>query len=265
MTQKLRDNSAPSQRFVEAMDAICAKAQAQNCRIWIDAEQQAVQAGIDRWTIDYMRKWNKGGKALVYNTLQAYLKTSRSKLKEQLVLASSEGWMYAAKLVRGAYIANEQRDLIHDTKADTDDSYNGIVRDILSGRNLGFGENSFPSMQLFIAGHNQKSVTMALRSMQDLSEQGALKVVPDFGQLQGMADELGSQILDRASMLGKHNGQQQTSPAIPRVYKCLTWGSIQECMQYLVRRAVENAGGTGRMKDGTRAYAAEVRRRIIGI
>jgi proline dehydrogenase len=46
------------------------------------------------------------------------------------------------------------------------------------------------------------------------------------------------------------------------VYKCLTWGSVQECMQYLLRRAVENSGGTVRMKDGYAAYLGELKRRM---
>ena len=54
----LQGNAAPK-AFVKAMDAILQKASAQNCRIWIDAEQQFLQGSIDRWTIDLMRKYNR--------------------------------------------------------------------------------------------------------------------------------------------------------------------------------------------------------------
>ena len=54
----LRGNDAP-RAFMETMGAILQKAMAQNCRIWIDAEQQALQHSIDRWTIDLMRKYNQ--------------------------------------------------------------------------------------------------------------------------------------------------------------------------------------------------------------
>ena len=74
------------------MHQICQKAQAQNCRIWVDSEQDAVQTSIDSWAIPFMRKYNTNGSALVYNTLQAYLKHSRSKLTTQLALAQREGW-----------------------------------------------------------------------------------------------------------------------------------------------------------------------------
>jgi len=243
------------------MHQICQKAQSQGCRIWIDSEQHAVQTAIDRWAIPFMRAYNTNtdGSALVYNTLQAYLKHSRSKLQSQLALAQQEGWTLAIKLVRGAYIDSDPRERIHDTKEDTDNSYNGIVHDLLSGSpNLGLAPSSpQPNVQLFLAGHNPASVNAAIDLMQTLSSAGKLQIKPEFGQLQGMADELGCSVLQRADGL-----REQGAVAVPLVYKCLTWGSVQECMQYLLRRAVENSGGTARMKDGYRAYVGELRRRV---
>ena len=72
---------------------------------------------------------------------------------------SSQGWTLAVKLVRGAYIENDIRECIHDTKADTDHSYDGIVEAILSGTVKGVPE--FPKMQLSPAGHNPTSVAHA--------------------------------------------------------------------------------------------------------
>lgn len=260
----LMNNEDPPQRFIEAMDAICHKARDQGCRIWVDSEQQIMQTAIDRWTIDFMRKHNRDGRALVYNTNQAYLKSSRDKLKYQLGLANKEGWTLGIKLVRGAYIANDQRELIHDTKQDTDDSYNGLVRDLLSGTNLGFEPKDFPKMQLFLAGHNPESVDRAWELVQQLSSTGQLRVLPDFGQLQGMADELGCKIVQRCEDVTKENAVAGGKAVVPSVYKCLTWGSLQECMQYLIRRAVENSGGVERMKDGMAANWKELKRRSLG-
>lgn len=262
VTDALMKNEDPSEQFVSAMTAICDKAAAKNCRLWVDAEQQVLQPAIDRWTIDFMRKYNKNGKALVYNTIQAYLKSSRTKVMDQLAVADKEGWTLAVKLVRGAYIANDQRNLIHDTKQDTDNSYNGIVRDLLSGTNLGFAPENFPKMQLFLAGHNPESVARAWDLIQDLSNQNKLKVLPDFGQLQGMADELGCKVVKRCEDLEKQG--QQKAVVVPKAYKCLTWGSVQECMQYLLRRIIENRGGADRMKDGMAANWAELKRRVSG-
>jgi proline dehydrogenase len=268
-------NEEPPAAFTEAMDRICEKAKAQGCRLWVDSEQQAVQASIDRWTIPLMRKYNANNTdtPLIYNTLQSYLKDSRPKLKAMIADAQQEGWTLAIKLVRGAYIDSDPRELIHDTKEDTDASYNGIVHGLLSGSpEIGFStsssvQGSTPKIHLFLAGHNPTSVNAAIDLMQSLSAAGKLKTKPEFGQLQGMADELGCSVLQRADELRASSGTRAgemnaTSAAVPLVYKCLTWGSVQECMQYLLRRAVENSGGTARMKDGYAAYLAELRRRV---
>ena len=264
ITDDLLRGNAPPRAFVEAMDIILQKATTQNCRIWIDAEQQVLQHSIDRWTIDLMRKYNRNGKAVLYNTLQAYLKASREKLEHQLQLAHREGWTLAIKLVRGAYIENDIRGRIHDTKAQTDESYNGIVRDLLRGRVKGVPEQEFPKMQLFLAGHNAISVSKATILIRDLEQQGKLKTLPEFGQLQGMADQLGCEMLQRGEDAARAAFGSGARPvAVPRVYKCLTWGSVRECMQFLVRRAVENRGATGAVKDGMPALAGELRRRMI--
>ena len=267
VTDDLLRGNDPPKAFLETMDAIIRKATAQNCRIWIDAEQQILQHSIDRWTIDLMRKYNRNGRGVLYNTLQAYLKASRDKLEYQLHLAHREGWTLAIKLVRGAYIESDIRERIHDTKAQTDECYNGIVRDLLSGNVKGVPEQNFPKMQLFLAGHNAVSVSKASNLIRDLQEQGTLKTLPEFGQLQGMADQLGCELLQHGEdALARASETMGPGPiAVPRVYKCLTWGSVQECMQYLVRRAVENRGATGAVKDGMPALARELRRRMIDV
>jgi proline dehydrogenase len=165
--------------------------------------------------------------------------------------------------VRGAYISNEIRDRIHDTKQDTDASYNGIVRDLMTGSIPGFSASNFPKLALFLAGHNPESVQKASSLINDLAEKGELRVLPEFGQLQGMADELGCKLFqDSENMRTKLTSSSQ-SAVVPKVYKCLTWGSVQECMQYLVRRAVEKHGSVGRMQDGMSKIVRELRRRVV--
>ncbi len=265
ITDDLLQGNAPPRVFTETMDAILQKAASKNCRIWIDAEQQVLQPSIDRWTIDLMRKYNRNGKAILYNTLQAYLKASREKLSHQLQLAQRENWTLAIKLVRGAYIENDIRDRIHDTKAQTDASYNSIVHDLLTGNVPSVPLQDFPKMQLFLAGHNPTSISTASNLIHHLHQQDKLKTLPDFGQLQGMADQLGCLLLQQAEDAARASGREsgERPVVIPRVYKCLTWGSVQECMQYLVRRAVENRGATGAVRDGMPALARELRRRIL--
>ena len=97
ITDDLLRGNDPPRAFVETMDDILQKAVSPKCRIWIDAEQQVLQPSTDRWTRDLMRKYNRKGEAVLYNTLQAYLKSSREKLKHQLQIAHREGWMLGIK------------------------------------------------------------------------------------------------------------------------------------------------------------------------
>ncbi|KAI7362330.1 FAD-linked oxidoreductase [Hortaea werneckii] len=262
VTEALSRGDELPQQFTEAMDAIAQAASAKGNRIWIDAEQQVLQHSIDRVTIDLMRRYNTNGRALIYNTLQAYLKESRPKLIEQLKLSQGEGWTLAIKLVRGAYINNDIRERIHDTKQQTDDSYNGIVSDLLTGTVPGIAPN-FPHMALFLAGHNAESIAKASNLVRNLAEQGRLKTIPEFGQLQGMADELGCRLLQFSEEMEHDSISSAGNPVAPKVYKCLTWGSIQECMQYLLRRAVENRGAAERQRDDVAGLWNELKRRTL--
>jgi proline dehydrogenase len=201
-----------------------------------------------------MRRHNQDGKVLIFNTVQAYLKKARQKFEDQLQLAQNEGWTLAIKLVRGAYIDSDPRQIIYDNKDQTDDCYNSIVRDALTSNMAGIPKSDFPRIDLFLAGHNAESVAKASFLIQELAVKGELKSVPEFGQLQGMCDELGCKILQGGE------GSKGHVVAL-KVYKWSTWGTVQECMQYLVRRAVENRGATERMKDGMAELRKELRRR----
>jgi hypothetical protein len=44
--------------MIKAIDEICIAAQAQGSRLWLDAEQQVLQHGLDDWAIEIMRKHN---------------------------------------------------------------------------------------------------------------------------------------------------------------------------------------------------------------
>ena len=264
VTKYLMNGEKAPQSFIEAMDVICNQAASQGCRIWIDAEQQAIQASIDQWTFDLMRRFNHGDQALVYSTVQAYLKSSRDKVQHQLQLAANEGWRSGIKLVRGAYINNDAREKIHDTKAETDQSYNSIVEDLLRG-------GSFPVLatdpdlkhDLLLAGHNTGTVLGAARLATELAASSRLKVVPEFAQLQGMADEIGCELLQIGEDTTQKSIASATIPFVPKVYKCLTWGTIQECMQYLTRRLVENRGAADRMREGAALLRKELWRRTF--
>lgn len=253
----LMKKSLPPQMY-NAMKTILDIAAQQNTRVWIDAEQQVVQDTIDAWTISLMREYNTNGRAILYNTMQAYLKSTPSRISQHLALAASEGWLLGIKLVRGAYIASEPRHLIHDTKAETDAAYNSIAEGLLTGNFPGIEGPGKPYVRVFLAGHNEESVQKACAIHRERVLAGKPVQELELGQLHGMADELSCRIIQAAR-------EAETEGLAPRPFKCLAWGTNQECMQFLVRRAVENKGAVERTKDWKAGIKDELWRRFSGI
>lgn len=245
-----------------ALDEICLETQKQGSRLWIDAEQQLLQPGLDEWTIALMRKCNQGKKALVYNTIQAYLKGSRVNAERHITQAAKDGWTLGLKLVRGAYIEHEVRSLIHDTKEDTDRSYN-LIADMLISQKLPSGTDGlkFPSSALFLATHNAASAKKAIETHQQRVVDKLPTTILECGQIIGMADELSCTLLDRRQQCASNSSVNRA--AVPGVFKCLTWGSVAECMGYLYRRAVENRGAVQRTEDMIAALKKELYRRMF--
>ncbi|KAI1458942.1 pyrroline-5-carboxylate reductase [Annulohypoxylon moriforme] len=240
VTQAFAEGRPPPQRFLDAINEICAACKSRSIQVIIDAESQHFQKGIAAVTLDLMRKFNRDGSAVVYNTYQAYLKKTPSVIAEHLEVASKDGFTLGLKLVRGAYILSDDRSLIHDTKQDTDDAYNGIATGALKKQLGEFGKEGgkpFPSVNLFLASHNRASVIGANRLHQERIKNGLPTIPVGFGQLHGMSDEVSFSLL-------AEKDENQTSPD---VYKCSTWGSMGECLAYLLRRAVENRDAVGRI------------------
>ena len=231
--------------------------------MWIDAEQAVLQPAIDEVAIQYMRRFNRNGHIVVLNTYQAYLKAIRTKLDHHLRLAHEEGWAMGIKLVRGAYIATDPRETIHDTKAETDASYNGIVRDLLHRNFDGLLQSEFPSCKVFLAGHNIQTIQTAVALSRNLARQHRLASPTQFGQLSGMADEVSSRLLDymEEDMQREKPGAKGRLPI--ESFKCLTWGSMKDCMHFLSRRAIENQGAAARLAESTRDVRRELVRRLL--
>lgn len=231
----------------------------------IDAEQWKLQPTIAAWSLNLMRRHNTRGDALILTTIQSYLKSAPATLTHHLRAAKEEGWTLGVKLVRGAYIASEERSLIHDTQADTDACFNSIAENLLTKNWTGYEKSTFPEVRLFVASHNQESCQRAAAVAKKLALAGEQVNVLGYGQLQGMADEVSCGLLQNDRNAGVTNKEiaVRQPAAVPKVYKYLTWGSVQECMQYLLRRATENRGAADRIKEGLRMYRAELWRRIM--
>ncbi|KAM0548834.1 hypothetical protein ACHAPJ_009690 [Fusarium lateritium] len=261
VTTALAADEPLSGQMLQVLDDLCLECKSRGISMIVDAESQDYQVAIDKVTLELMRKFNKDGTAVVYNTYQAYLKKTTDNVVDHLVEASKEGFTLGLKVVRGAYILSEERSLIHDTKEDTDVSYDGIAQGALK-RELGMagssGPNSvpFPSVKLLLCSHNRNSLTEALALHHERIKKGLPTTPVAFTQLHGMSDAVSFSLL------------QQKTKGLPDpiVLKCSTWGSLGECLAYLLRRAVENKSAVMRTTDKHQALKQECWRRLrVGV
>lgn len=244
----------PPPQLLDALHEICRRSAARGARVVIDAESQHFQAGIARAGLELMRAYNRDGRALVYNTYQAYLKATPAVLAQHLRAAKQDGFTLGLKLVRGAYLASDERGLIHDSKAATDAAYDGIAGGALRRQIGEFEAEAFPGVELILASHNRASVVRAHELHRQRVREGLPTVPVAFAQLHGMSDEVSFGLLQ----LGAEGGEGVKPP---EVYKCSTWGSLGECLAYLMRRAAENRDAAARTAEEYAALKAEVRRR----
>ncbi|KAM0329482.1 hypothetical protein ACHAQA_004791 [Verticillium albo-atrum] len=257
----LAERLPPSPALASAIDSICASAAERGVRLLFDAEQAAVQSGIDDWTLAYQRKYNiVPGKAVIYGTYQAYLKSTPATLTRHLLAAEAQGFTLGVKLVRGAYLGSDPRSLINDKKDETDAAYDDIVDGMLRqrwGTRLQGGQVQFPPASLVVASHNAESV----RRARAVCDAGDARIEVAFGQLQGMADEVSCALVAAGREREAEEASSGRASAL-KAYKYLVWGSTGECMKYLLRRAHENRDAVQRTRTGRDAMWEEVVRRL---
>lgn len=264
-TDALATGKSPPRQVREAIEEICDEASRKETRLWIDAEQQVFQPAIDAWTTELMRIYNRNGEVRVYNTFQAYLKGTPTNIEKHLKIAQEEGWTLGIKLVRGAYIASEPRHLIHDTVEDTHAAYDSIVQYLLTKTFPGveiYPGKRFPKVHLMLASHNENSVKKGYNVWRSRKENGLSTIKLEIAQLQGMADEVSCGLVQLRQQLSNTEKGIPGNEWYPRAFKCLCWGATQECIQFLVRRVIENRGSLERTRLWMRGLKAELWRRI---
>ncbi|OBT43364.1 hypothetical protein VE00_05709 [Pseudogymnoascus sp. WSF 3629] len=267
----LSHNLPPSTALEDAITSVCDLAAARGVRLVFDAEQAALQTGIDSWVLDLMRRYNKES-AVVYSTYQAYLKACPEVLARHLAVARKEGFVAGVKLVRGAYINSDPRHLINDTKEDTDVMYDALAESVLRRTYNGVlrpatteEADTFPEVSLALASHNPSSVRLAMSIQESQASAGHPLIDLVYGQLQGMADEVSCELVQRAVEVEGRvvvGGKERT--VVPQAYKYLVWGTTGECMKYLARRGQENKDAVERTRGGRDLMVGEVGRRVLG-
>jgi len=297
---RLKGNLPPTPRESAALRKICDAAAAKCIRVSPAAEPQNAHKAVNDWTLDLARIYNRrttstttssskveAPPALIYNTYQCYLISTPTTLLHDIALAKQEGFTLGVKLVRGAYLATERRELIYGTKAETDAAYDGIAEALLKGRFEGTlsakGRNDDGVMKrvdVLLATHNSETVEMALRVRAErLSSSQPQAPLSDlsFAQLQGMADEVSCALLAAQRQNTSSTSLPSTNPTSPspspthetfckgpspHVYKYCNWGTLSECLAYLTRRAAENRDAAGRTRSTALAMRGEIVRRL---
>ncbi|KAF8320012.1 FAD-linked oxidoreductase [Clavulina sp. PMI_390] len=233
---------------------------------------------------------------LIYGTYQSYLRRGVPHLQACLEDAKREGYMIGVKLVRGAYQGLEKsvwekrvttggwiggsgdvetHPPVWTEKKDTDDTYNKsaalLVHTLRNDRLKG----DVPTLGVLFGTHNHESCELIMRLLKEnglakpVSGEGASQVLRlddqyasrfTFGQLYGMRDDLTSMIASRLQA------------SMPVTLKYVPYGSLEDVIPYLARRAIENksvlgANGGGGDSGATaerKQVGARLRRKIFG-
>jgi proline dehydrogenase len=215
-----------STKFDARIKTIIDRASKLGVRVMIDAEQSYYQTAIDAIVRDLQSKYNREY-PVVYNTYQAYLKFSYKRVINDLARSKRDGWIFAAKIVRGAYLETERKDAkdlgyespVHDTRENTHAMYDQIGMRLLeefeNGNRLG----------ILFGTHNVQSLKLLTDRCVDIERKGYFDIDVAFAQLYGMGDHL-TLPLAKAGF---------------KAFKYVPYGPVKETVFYLQRRAEENS------------------------
>ncbi|KAK2877014.1 hypothetical protein Q8A67_021110 [Cirrhinus molitorella] len=219
-------------------------------RVLVDAEYTYMNPALSLITTALMKKFNQQS-AWIWNTYQCYLKESRNLLSDAIQTSADQSFCLGVKLVRGAYMDKERQlaekqgrtDPIHESWERTNDSYNGCLEIMLK-----LISEDPERYMIIVATHNEESVRRAVTRMEELGlDRDGSSVC--FGQLLGMCDHVSLTL-----------AQQGFS-----VYKSVPYGSVDDTLPYLVRRAQENRTVLQGIRKERDLLRLELRRRLTEI
>lgn len=235
---------AKCERIHTRVSEICEFAYSVKQPVFIDAEESWIQDAIDRTAAEMMERFNRE-EPIIYNTIQLYRTDRLQFLKDSRRQAKLDGYIYAAKLVRGAYMEKERERAaemgypspIHATKADTDADYDAALE---------YCMRHFKDMAFVAASHNEESTQKVAAMMHEFG------IPPNnphifFSQLYGMGDNI-------SYVLAK-NGYN--------VSKYVPYGPVADTVPYLIRRANENSSAAGYMSRELEMIEKELKRRRL--
>ncbi|KAG9661686.1 FAD-linked oxidoreductase, partial [Aureobasidium melanogenum] len=209
----------------------------------------------------------------LYSSEMQYLNSSAEKLKSHLDHSIKHGYILGIKMVRGAYLHTEiDKQSLHVSKQQTDEAYDDTVRFLLRE-----GSGAAWKADVMLATHNAKSVRQAfdLYTSIYMTSKEDYRLRPQvcgvaFAQLMGMADEVSMELVNKIEQAKKQESTKQMTEVKstnihPRlgVYKYTAWGSLRDCLLYILRRAEENKDAAARTQDTAFAILRELRSRVL--
>ncbi len=236
------DEKAEVQKFKDRINILCKRAYELGVPILIDAEDSWYQNIIDETAEEMMQLYNKE-RAIVFNTWQMYRKDRLEHLKQTYKKAVEGKYFVGTKFVRGAYMEKERERAaemgyespIHETKADTDKSFNDGLRFAFEHRDI---------ISIFNGTHNEESSLL----LAELMEKNNIHKNDNrfwFAQLYGMSDNISFNL----------------SKAGFNAAKYLPYGPVKDVLPYLFRRAEENTAVKGQTGRELSLIREEIKRR----
>ncbi|XP_051692043.2 hydroxyproline dehydrogenase [Oryctolagus cuniculus] len=239
------------QASLSRLHRVAQHARAQRVRLLVDAEYTFINPALSLLVAALAVRWNSPGEGgpWVWNTYQAYLKDTHERLGRDAEAAHRAGLAFGVKLVRGAYLVKERAVArLQGTKDPTQPDYEATSRSYSRCLELMLTHvtRHGPLCHLMVASHNEESVRQATRRMWELGI--PLDGPVCFGQLLGMCDHV-SLALGQAGYA---------------VYKSIPYGSLEEVIPYLIRRAQENRSVLQGARREQALLSQELWRRLLG-
>ncbi|XP_040832478.1 hydroxyproline dehydrogenase [Ochotona curzoniae] len=239
------------QASLSRLHRVAERARAQRVRLLVDAEYSSINPALSLLVTALAVRWNRPGEGgpWVWNTYQAYLKDTHERLGRDAEAAHKAGLAFGVKLVRGAYLDKERAlARLQGTEDPTQPDYEATSRSYSRCLELMLTHVTHrgPLCQLMVASHNEESVGQATKRMWELGIPQDGPVC--FGQLLGMCDHV-SLALGQAGYA---------------IYKSIPYGSLEEVIPYLIRRAQENRSVLQGARREQALLRQELWRRLLG-
>ncbi|CAF2584732.1 unnamed protein product [Rotaria sp. Silwood2] len=199
----------------------------QKISIMVDAEQTYFQTAINYIANELQRYYNKNNEAFIYGTYQCYLKEALTSVRHDLAQAEKYNYVFAAKLVRGAYMDRERQlaqqygyeDPINVNFEATSKMYHACFDEVLKSA----VKRNPDQIRVMVASHNEDTIRYAIKKMQDYNINHDSPLIL-FSSLYGMSDYVAFALANSGY----------------KTYKYLPYGPIESLQPYLFRRAQEN-------------------------